>query len=413
MGHNDAGIDKDMETLANRLRAGLLEGGDDLLSQGTHPAEWIRQQNEDGSWPDVDYDDRSRTKWIPGTHTSRLEQLARAFRTDGVYFLMQRGDEYHGTQPLLDYRRLPGLTFIDTDAPFPYGRDVKQFGNTAFVGGVSDGLVGVAAMDYAKDVVRAHKAYFFLEDGWVCLGAGISAASDCHAITSLNQCLLKSDVAFLQNGTVRPLEGHHIEADDLQGVHHDGVGYYFLELQPTVVTAGSQSGSWRDVEENALSDEVITKDVFSLWVDHGSRAVDAQYAYRIMPGVDRDAFATAAEDRPVHVLSNSPNLQALSVPDRRLVQCVFYAAGVLEIPGGQSIRVDRPCMVMLRSNGDLVHFSIADPTQALQQVQVRLEGRYAGGGSYTGAENSTVMTVDLPRDEFAGKSVQVVLRPVS
>ena len=61
------------------------------------------------------------------TRTNR-ENLKGYHLSDGTYFVIRRGDEYHEVQPVWNYRRLPGLTFLDTDDPIPYGRDTPQAG---------------------------------------------------------------------------------------------------------------------------------------------------------------------------------------------------------------------------------------------------------------------------------------------
>lgn len=42
-------------------------------------AKWSRSLSENGSWPDLDYDTRSRGKWDPGSHLQRLRQMAEAY----------------------------------------------------------------------------------------------------------------------------------------------------------------------------------------------------------------------------------------------------------------------------------------------------------------------------------------------
>jgi chondroitin AC lyase len=68
------------------------------------------------------------------TRTNR-ENLKGYHLSDGTYFLVQRGDEFHEIQPTWDWRKLPGVTYRDTDEPYPYGRSDPQAGNTEFVGG--------------------------------------------------------------------------------------------------------------------------------------------------------------------------------------------------------------------------------------------------------------------------------------
>ena len=56
------------------------------------------------------------------------ENLKGYHLSDGVCFLMQRGDEYHSIQPVWDWRKLPGATCRDTDDPLPYGREFARSG---------------------------------------------------------------------------------------------------------------------------------------------------------------------------------------------------------------------------------------------------------------------------------------------
>ena len=339
------------------------------------------------------------------------ENLKGYHLSDGAYFPMQRGDEYHEIQPVWDWRKLPGVTYKDTDEPFPYGREARRSGNTDFVGGVSDGRMGAAAMDYAKEDVKARKAWFFFDAGWICLGAGISTETDHHVTTSVNQCLLKSRVSLLRGGGMGTMDGQRLEAGDLEGVLHDGVGTYFLEAQSTVVArAGPQSGAWTSIEERSTRRDPVTQDVFSLWIDHGARPQGASYAYMVIPGLTPDTFPTFTENTPVRVLSNSPELQAVYVSDQQVVQAAFYKAGSLAVGEGRTIRVDVPCLLMLRLREDAADLSVADPTQKLGRIQVTLDGRYAGDGSaYLAEENTTTIAVDLPKQALAGSTIQLAL----
>jgi len=52
----------------------------------------------------------------------------------------------------------------------------------------------------------------------------------------------------------------------LQGVYHDGVGYYFLDPHPVVMSAGPQRGKWTEIEEASSRKRTVKKDVFSLLI---------------------------------------------------------------------------------------------------------------------------------------------------
>lgn len=336
-----------------------------------------------------------------------LENLKGYHLSDGTYFVMQSGDEYLEIQPVWDWRKLPGVTYRATDEPLPYGPSVPQHGRTDFIGGVSNGHVGVAAMDWVKDDVKARKAYFYFDKGFVCLGAGISADRDESVTTGINQCLYDGEVLVLGE-SVTTLARGRVESNDGRGIYHDGVAYYFLGEQNFVVEADTQTGSWKDLEANSTRSENITKEVFKMWVDHGAKPEDGSYAYAVMPGVDRNAFATQADDLPFEILAQTSAVQAVEFADQNLAQIVFFEASSLRGLDTMDVAVDAPCLVMIQKDGEGVSLSVSDPTQKLDQIQITLRGVFEGKGAVV-AGTSTVVTVDLPQDEWAGKTVDVSL----
>ncbi len=64
------------------------------------------------------------------------------------------------------------------------------------MGAVTDGLYGAVGFDYISphDFIKARKAWFFFDEEYVCLGAGIEARSGYPVATTLNQTLLKGEV---------------------------------------------------------------------------------------------------------------------------------------------------------------------------------------------------------------------------
>lgn len=335
------------------------------------------------------------------------ENLQGYHLSDGVMFLMRRGDEYHDLQPVWDYRKLPGLTFADTDEPLPYGRRVERRGNTDFVGGVSEGAVGVATMDFSKDGVAARKSYFFTEAGIVCLGAGISSDRSEPILTTLNQCRLKTDVLAVRAGSVQAVDGGGTSG--IEAIWHDSVGYVALDGNTMAVEAGPRTGSWSRVEERASTD-VLSEDVFTCTINHGARPSDATYAYRIVPGVPADGLSGIVEDVNVRILSNTPALQAVQVVSDSLVQAVFHEAGTLGFPDGKRLTVDAPCAVLARPGGDTLTLALADPAQTAEQLTVTIPGNYAGEWSeYSPAEDQTRIRTTLPTGPEAGRSIVVHL----
>jgi chondroitin AC lyase len=362
-------------------------------------------QREPGWYASVRF--HSTRVYATETRTNH-ENLKGYHLADGTYFILQRGDEYHEVQPVWNYRRLPGLTYLDTAAPIPYGRDTPQAGNTDFVGGASDGLMGVGVMDYDKAGVSAKKAYFFSPEGFICLGAGIRSQEPERVLTTLNQCRLRSNISVLQGDEIVSIETGTKNDTNIRAIHHDGIAYVLLDDHTLSITAQQQRGSWQDVEAKA-PDEQIPQDIFTCFVDHGSKPNDESYAYRVVPGIDSNRLTFAANDTTVSVLSNSPKLQAVHVSTHDVTQAVFHAQGELALPDGRILSADKPCTLILRQTGEgQFLLAVSDPAQSQRQIVLGLTGRYAGrGASITDA--TTQIIVDLPMAEYAGQSVLLPL----
>ncbi len=342
------------------------------------------------------------------TRTNR-ENLKGYHLADGTYFILQKGDEYHEVQPVWSYRKLPGLTYLDTSAPIPYGRDVPQVGNTAFVGGASDGLYGVSVMDYDKAGVKAKKAYFFIRDGLVCLGAGIESGKTDRVVTTLNQCRLRGDVTIQSEEGLTELEGESLAPSRIRAIHHNDIAYVVLDESTIGISAREQTGSWRDVEARA-SDAPVRQDIFTSWIDHGRKPADATYAYRIVPGVSREELETVSADSSVRILSNTVNVQAIHSSSEKVTEAVFHSPATLRLPDGHTLTTDRACTLIYRQTGDIWILTVSDPAQQLHQILVTLDRTFVGRGA-TITPAGTRIVVDLPTNGFAGQSVIIPLSP--
>lgn len=302
------------------------------------------------------------------------------FIADGAFCLMRDGGEYTGIFPVWDWQRIPGITCEQRPA-MPDPKLVRRTGPTAFVGGVSDGSCGLAAMQHRRDKLTAHKAWFFLDDAVVCLGAGITCASQLPVLTSLNQCLRRGPVERAP-----------------AWVWHDQVGYALLAPGDLLLTDGPQRGRWSDIGGGATTE--VELPVFSLALAHGRRPRDAAYAYAVLPGLDTAALPAWCRQPPVRVLANTPSLQAVHHPASGLTGAVFHRPGRLD--GAITLAVNRPCLVLMRREADGVSLSVANPANKALTVLVDL-GLVLEGAKPT-AEGSRVR-FDLPGGAEAGRSV--------
>jgi chondroitin AC lyase len=350
-----------------------------------------------------DYMTHRRANWFASVrmHSKRTrptetgtnsENVKGHYLADGALMLYSSGWEYRNIWPVWDWQRVPGVTAPDYDEhPHEPGQDGPN--GAGFVGAVSDDRHGAAVMRLDRRGVKANKAWFFFDGAVVCLGNGISADKAAPVITTLNQMLQDGDVRVKATGKSATVQqSAKREYANAEWLHHDGVGYVLLGDQPVTVAQQVQEGSWYSINRH-YSKEPVERDVFSAWVSHGKTPDDSSYAYLLLPNVASDQIAEAAETKPVKVLANAKQLQAVAHREQELVQAIFHEAGAVKTEAFGELRVDQPCAVIVRQGEAGLELHVADPTQQLERVTVSVDGdRHA---------------VDLPQGPEAGRTATV------
>lgn len=347
-------------------------------------------------------EDRYLSVRMSSTRTIRSEScnqegLKNYHLGDGVTLFMRRGDEYDGIFPAWDWKRLPGVTCQRSDAPLPVLSVGKDFGADLFVGGVSDGTDGAAAMRFLRDGVSARKAYFCRGETLVCLGADVCSHARSPVVTSINQCLQKSDVTIGVGDGPKPF----LYADRLFGglewVHHDEIGYLLMQQMAVDVRKEPQWGAWKEINGNASADRVM-RDVFSLWIEHGIGPQDAHYAYAVVMGVDADETAALRQSPAFEITANTEDRQTVRWTDGT-VQAVFWKPGEVDLGDGLAIDVNQGCAVMAKRSADRWAVTLANPNQLSERIDL---------GISRGGKRET-RTVDYPTGGMAGSSVTVTV----
>jgi len=316
---------------------------------------------------------------------------------DGCTYIMRTGMEYHDIFPVWDWWKIPGTTVELT--PELEG-DICRKGTTSFAGGVSDGMYGVAAFDFERDGLTARKAWFFFDEGFVCLGAGIGCRSGNRVVTTLNQCFLEDGVTVSYGGKAETVERGDHTLSGVEWVHHDGIAYVFPEPSDVRMRNDVRKGSWWSINHQYSKDE-IARDVFTLWLDHGKNPADARYTYVVLPGVTLSETASYHARPPVEILSNEPDIQAVRNEAAGVTGAAFYAPGALVVPGETTVETDAPCLLLLRREREgRYSVSVSDPGRANDTIRIRMT---PAGASRT-AEPMTVR-FELPGGMYAGRSV--------
>jgi chondroitin AC lyase len=334
---------------------------------------------------------------------------------DGSNFLSRTGKEYYNIFPVWDWQKIPGTTIVQKP-DLPGKESIQQKGLTDFVGGVTDGHFGVAVFDFQSphDPLEARKAWFFFDREYVCMGASIRSASQYPVVTTVNQCLLKGSVKLHRKGkTLRLRPGNHA-LDKVNWVYHDRIAYIFPEPTDLHLSNQEAAGSWYSInKQHKTSREQVTQKVFTLWQDHGIRPEQEQYLYIIVPGIRVSEIASYNHDREIHILENSPKIQAVRDERMNLSQVVFYDRGNINVSKDLTVSVDHPGLLMVKTNGkQITEVAVADPSRKLEVFRMKISAKLVYDGDQCQAtwneqEKCTHLHIKLPTGGYAGKSVVI------
>ena len=224
--------------------------------------------------------------------------------------IMKSGREYRDINPVWDYAHIPGTTSIEESDDDLLARKNWVFAahpNQCFCG-AQNGRRAVICELAQHDGTQALVTHFAFEDGFVCLGAGITDANGRPLVTTVDQCWRAGDTEITDRATV-----------------HNGIRYTALDGTVMDTAIREQVGSWRR-NNAALSDRPVKGDVLTLTVTHPA-GKESAYAYMI---------SAADTDEPaVEVLRNDRNLQAIRLPDGS-VMAVFHRNTSLTVnPDGE------------------------------------------------------------------------------
>ncbi len=346
------------------------------------------------------------------------EGLLNHHRGDGTNHISLTGDEYYDIAPVFDYQKIPGATIMQKPN-LPSEKEIQKLGLTDFVGAVTDGKYGTAAFDFKSphDPLIARKAWFFFDNEYVCLGAGISSRKNLPVVTTLNQCLLRDDVTLSASNNKSVLDNGENEYDNIDWVYHDGIGYVFPDPSIINIKNNEATGSWWTINKQTDSPkDEVRLDVFKLWIDHGNRPSEESYEFIVVPATSIDKLEKSHSKNNITILSNSPEIQAVWNSALQICQTVFYKAGEVEVTDGIKIISDSPGIVMLKTEGQqATEISVSDPNRELRKIHLFISTRIEKSGKNFSAiwnekEKMSEISIDLPQGNYAGESVTVNLR---
>ncbi|MDR1090073.1 MAG: polysaccharide lyase 8 family protein [Prevotella sp.] len=329
------------------------------------------------------------------------ENLQTYFVSDGSTHISVKGGEYYNIFPLWNWARIPGVTSPEMDTVPKSIADWQTPGTSAFTGGVSDSLYSVFTYmyedNYAGINTAAKKSWFFFDEEIVCLGSGINSSAAFPVNTTVNQCLLQSDILVSEGGKEKkPANKKYSIGDKLDWILHGGIGYVFPEGGNINVSGMEQSGSWKKITMVGR-DTVEKKNIFTLWIDHGMHPKQGTYAYVVVPDKHTAQEMNEYDAAGIKILSNSESVQVVQNKNLDMWQMVFFKPGSFSY-GGTTVTVDAPCAIILNKMRSRPVMHIADPGHRQGKINVEVSGLsgktnriaydFANTGVYAGKSKS-------------------------
>ena len=296
------------------------------------------------------------------------ENYLGGFGAYGMCIYMRDGKEYEGIFPALDWSRMPGTTTPSVELPTELG----AIHESRFVGGVSDGRYGLAAMDMKKSYTYegekvsfgGKKAYFFFDECVVHLGNSLYSSSEKEFHTTLDQCLLHTDVYVDGKRMNDTLEDKVLECD---WIYHNGKAYVNLDRQPLKLRTGLRTGNYRRISRTeSVPDIEVRKKIFSLVRSHEKN--NAGYQYAVFPDVEPENVSRLIQSPPFSIIAND-DIQAVWY--KNSLYAVFYRAGTV-CRENKRIEVDAPCMLILDTEKQKLYVSA--PDKDCETVTVSYQG---------------------------------------
>jgi len=346
---------------------------------------------------------------VGGAESCNDENLQGYHLGDGATYFYLSNNEYKDIFPFWDWKMIPGTTAFHNDEPLPVlpcsGYNIAS----EFVGGVSDGMNGIATLDYKRDSLYAQKSWFFFEDAIVCLGAGIHSGENKEVRTTVNQSYFRGNVLVKQVAGVQTAANGEHTLEKVSWVLHDNWGYFFPGNAVIQISNRQQPGDWHNVLKR-MPVVSTNENIFTLWFNHHAQPKAERYAYFVFPAATPGNIETRAA--AFKVVQNTAALQVVENSKLQIAGLVFTEPAVATTKIFGKIEADKPCILMFTKKYAVQQISLADPTHKQSNLVITLQGNKkckTVEGVFNKENNTTRFSILLPTGPEAGRTVNLVI----
>lgn len=397
------------------------------------------------------------------------ENLMPWFQGDGAYYLYlsgrdqtkQFGANYFAT---ISPYKLPGTTVpveVRKTIPDLYGgklfyentthplnfyasstsqNDYVYFpvGTNTFSGGVKLGKYGVSGIQLGDEIgykdkqdgllpedfvvyknAEANKSAFMFDDEIVLLGSGIQDQLDREVISTIdNRMFDVNETSTIAGETYdgRALEDPANGEYDLKWINFNTdaegtqVGYYFPETASISVNKDTITECLRKIR-TSNPDTKVTKNFFTLGLDHGRNPQNASYAYVILPNFDVDKTEQYAKSPSIQVLSNTEEVHAVENKKLGIKGFNFFSDKKKTV---SNITSYNQASILVKNEGDTITIAVSDPTFKLDKMKLEIEASNpavvaASEGVKTSVSSKKTL-IHIDSTNSNGKSFEIKLK---
>lgn len=321
---------------------------------------------------------------VIGAEAGNGDNLKGYYLADGATYTYVDGDEYNNIFACWDWRKIPGITSYQTNAPLKQLSWKGYHNQSDFVGNVSDNITGMTAMDFKRDGITAKKLWIFTDKYMLCIGTDINSDSAHIVTTSIEQRIKKGDLYRLYGNYWR--KAKRAMLDNNYKFYHDKTGYIILQESEGWLVTEKKTGAWKDIMAVYPSDFVEEKEVFSLWINHGRNPKEGTYQYAILPNTTMDEVKKF-NIKDIKIISNTKDVQVVYLPKEDIFYIAAYEACDIQLSESIHFESKTPGLFMIKGKEIIA----SDPTQKLQTSQVII--------------NKEVINIEFPAGEMKGTSV--------
>jgi len=287
--------------------------------------------------------------------------LGSLYLTCGDHYLLRDGNEYKGMPPVWDWKQLPGVT-----TPVYHSVPVSK----PFVGGLSNGISGCAAMDLTRSgdagLLTVRKFWTFHNGVMICLIGGWDVTTFWGQITTgMEQSRLEGPVLVSKNGQIESIGSESYANLGVDWAIHNGAGYLPLNPDESIIRIGSQSGDWRRIDRD-LPPQPLIESTFRIALEHTHNPKPSGYALVI--DADTKKMEQLRSNPAWEIIRNDQSAQIIRFDDGRYMGA-FYA----QTPTGNSslIHVSQPCILIWNDQS----IQACDPTHRGHQLEVTFDNQ--------------------------------------